>query len=153
MVVIVIVAAMVVGVEAPVSAGTIVNVSVEALGIAVLAGILLDMFAAVVVTVLADVLADMLTEVMVAAFSGIMVGVDVSMLVDVESIMVADVSIVPKFFVLLLFSADMVSDVLVDALIFGIRVDVLVGVSVNIFAVMVTALRGVMLAPVETFSC
>ena len=34
-----------------------------------------------------------------------------------------------------------------------IGVDVLVGVNVNIFAVMVTALRGVTPAPVEPFDC
>ena len=132
---------MVVGVKAPVWAGAGVNVSVKvkALAIFVFADMLIDVFASVVITVLVDIDTDALNE------------VSVCMLHYVAIIVAAVVLSVSKFLVLVSCCGDVL--LIIGVFVPGIGVDVLVGVSVNIFAVMVTALRGVMLAPVETFSC
>ena len=83
-------------------------------------------------------------------------------------IVVAAVSIVLKFAVLVSYSADVLSDVavnvlikalsgvwvcvIIDVVVAGIGFDVLVGVIVNIFAAVITALRCTGPAPVEAFS-
>ena len=149
--------AVVVGVKAPVWAGTVVNVSVEALDIALLVEGEFGVFSGVVVAVLADVGTD--------ALIGVVIGAGANMLVDIEIIVVAAVSNVFKIFVPVPYSEDMLSDVAVDisikalsgvmigVVVLDISVDVLFGVSTNIFVVMMTALRGVTSALVEAFDC
>ena len=147
--------AMVGGVKVLVWTGAIVNMSGEVLVIVVSGDTFIGVFDGVVIAVLADVGADALIEVVVDALATV-VGVD--MLVDAEIIVVAAVGIVLKFVVPVSYTVDMLSDTVIDVLIevltgvwarviVGVAVtsigtDAVVGVNVNIFADVVTTLRG-----------